>query len=215
MKLVLSAHQPDLFPYPGFFHKMLKSDYFDMAIYDTYSRGRYMDRVRMGHIKQLAWVNVPIKRKTETPINEIRLKKNWKDLLLVRIHRQYQRFKFYDLRKHIVERVVDKNCRTLAEVGEESILSIKDFLHIKTRIDCLGKHLPKGTFGLIEICRRYENKYCIEVSYLSGIGGKKYIDQSKFYAAGIDLSYVNFKTDYLCSMLTPIFQLLNPRRVIE
>lgn len=215
---VMSAHQPDIFPYSGFFHKMNKSDYFDLAVFDEYSKGRYMDRVMIGKLDQLVWLNVPIERKKHCPINQIPLKANWKTLLIERIEAQYKKnpkaFPFYNERKFIIDTVLDQECNTLAEVGTASILAVAMYLKINSTINVLGENLPKGTEGLIELSNRYATKYNTEITYLSGSGGKQYMDVELFEKHH-KLEFDEYETQYKCSILTPIFSLENPIEIIK
>lgn len=214
----MSAHQPDIFPYSGFFHKMNKSDYFDLAVFDEYSKGRYMDRVMIGKLNQLVWLNVPIERKKHSAINNIPLKESWKKLLIERIEAQYKSnpksFPFYNSRKYIVEDLLDQNFDNLAGIGTASILSIANYLGIKAKIDMLGENLPKGTEGLIELSNRYASKYDTEILYLSGSGGKAYMDIELFEKYH-KLEFDHYETEYKCSILTPIFSLENPVEIIK
>jgi len=215
MKKIMSAHQPDIFPYIGFFNKMNRSDFFDLAIYDEYSKGRYMDRVKMGALHQQVWVNVPIERKSRTMIKDILLKDSWKDLLRERIVRQYRGFEFFSRRFYLVERVLDNDFTRLSQVGEESILSISDFFGIDCEIMKLGDNLPKGTDGIIELTKRYKEKTKEDIIYLSGDGGKAYLDEKLIEENKVEIIYNEFETKYKCSSLTPIFELENPKEIIE
>ena len=209
---VLAAHQPDIFPYVGFFQKMMQSDYFDLAIYDDYAKDRYMSRVKIGRLHQLTWMNVPVVKKSKTMICDIALKDCWRSSLQHQISKQYKHFPFFKERYYVVERVLDSDHTTLAEIGVSSILSIKDFVGIdRPKIDYLGYNLPKGQrgIGIIELVRRYRNKYDVDPLYLSGAGGHKYMDLGVFLDNGVDVRFSDPQTKWLCSALTPIFLVEN------
>ena len=214
MYRILSAHQPDIFPYAGLFNKMKNSDYFDMAIFDEYSKGRYMDRVKMGRLGQEVWVNVPVHRKSSTQIKDILLKDNWKELFFDRIEKQYKNFKYYKERINVVRDVLDKDHKTLADIGADSIKSIANFFELECEIKMLGDNLPKGTDGIIELIKRYKDETGRDITYISGIGGKAYLDEQKISDIGANIEYSKFETKYKCSILTPIFELKTPQEII-
>jgi len=148
-------------------------------------------------------------------IKDILLKDSWKDLLRERIVRQYKGFMFFSKRFYVVERVLDNDFTTLSQIGEESILSIKDFLNIDCEIMKLGDNLPKGTGGIIELVSRYKDKTKEDITYLSGDGGKAYLDEKMIEENNLKIIYNDFETKYKCSSLTPIFELENPKEILQ
>ena len=43
----MAGHQPDLFPYTGFWYKMAHTDIFDLAVHDQFQERGYQRRVNM------------------------------------------------------------------------------------------------------------------------------------------------------------------------
>ncbi len=207
--MIFSAHQPDVFPWVGLFRKIHKSDYFDLAIYDDYVKDRYMSRVKVGYPHQLTWMNVPVFKKSSTSINNITLKSGWKDAVNAQIIKQYGRFPFYSQRKHLVEEILDSEYNSLACLGAASIKVIYNYLapNSKTVIDSLGSSLTHGYggIGIVELIRRYEKHYDVSLDYLSGEGGRNYMDLNNFSSNDIKIIWHTVKTEYKCSILTPMF----------
>jgi hypothetical protein len=208
-RMIFSAHQPDIFPWVGLFLKMDRSDYFDFAVYDDYVKDRFMSRVKIGYPHQLTWMNVPVFKKSNTCINQITLKSSWKDSLNNQILRQYKKFPFFNQRKHIVERVLDGNYLNLSDLGMASIKVIYEHLSPDSTIitNTLGYSLKQGYggIGVVELIKRYEKYYEVDLSYLSGEGGREYMDLNQFKNNNIDVVWHKVNTQYKCSILTPMF----------
>ena len=54
--MLYTAHQPDLLPYSGFWHKMAHADVFDLKCWDQYVNRGYQRRVMMRE----QWANLPL-----------------------------------------------------------------------------------------------------------------------------------------------------------
>ena len=85
--MILTAHQPDLLPYSGFWYKMAVADQFDLAVYDQFQTRGYQRRVRMRGM----WASLPVQAASSgTPINEIRLANGALTDLISIIHCRYR-----------------------------------------------------------------------------------------------------------------------------
>lgn len=54
--MILAAHQPDLLPWTGVWHKMDRADVFDVAIHDQFQSRGYQRRVQM----RGSWTSIPL-----------------------------------------------------------------------------------------------------------------------------------------------------------
>lgn len=212
--MVFSAHQPDVFPHAGFFYKVFNSDYFDLMQFAQFSKQKHQERVKIGHINSLSWLLVPIFKKSETKICDIALRDSFKNVVHKVIHKQYRDARYFKERIHILDSFFDEDYENLAELGKASIHCIVDFFSQDTGtplFNSLGNNVSSGGAGILEIIERYESSYDVKIDhYLSGKMGKDYLNESCFLDRGIAVNYSEFNSDYMCSILTPIFYEKNP-----
>lgn len=202
----LAAHQPDLFPWTGFWFKMDKAGVFDLAIYDQFQKPGYQQRVRMGE----HWASIPTARgPSGRPINEIRLSVSSKFKLVELIEGRYRHLPFFEERwDEIHGWIMDAPSEYLWEFNFSMILRLRDLLGITTPIAVATKPQGSGIEGLIDLCRQYGAE-----SYLSGTGGGAYMGPTPsdhFLKAGKILHWSGHDPRHGESILRSIFELENP-----
>ena len=69
--MVIAIHQPNYFPWPGYFFKILKSDIFVFLDDVQYSNNSFTCRTNILENKNKSWLSVPIKKKMGQNINQI------------------------------------------------------------------------------------------------------------------------------------------------
>ena len=69
--MIISIHQPNYFPWPGYFFKILKSDIFVFLDDVQYSNNSFTCRTNILENKNKSWLSVPIKKKMGQKINQI------------------------------------------------------------------------------------------------------------------------------------------------
>lgn len=191
--MILSAHQPQYLPWPGYFDKVDKSDVFVFLDNVQYKHREYQNRNRICAKQGCIWLTVPVITKGlgRQLIKEVKIdnragwqKKHWESL-----KRCYNRAPFFSKYSYFFEDVYTREWERLIELNIYIIEYLLKELGIKTPLNYESeiKTSSLGTERLIEICQKLKAD-----TYLSGAGGKDYLEEDKFFKAGLKLEYQKF-----------------------
>jgi hypothetical protein len=201
----LAAHQPDLLPYTGFWHRVVFCDVFDLAIHDQFNRRGYTHRVKM-HDR---WLTLPvIKVPLGTPISKVWLQKGARDVLLDRVREEYEGAPGWDRYGYrLVDQVADRLSVTempLWTFNLELLMIVRELLQVQTPFG-IGRPLVKtGWPALLELCGQYAAD-----SYVSGQGAKAYMPEDgpqQFADADVELLWSRHDPVHGDSVLTTLFE---------
>ncbi|MCJ7635391.1 WbqC family protein [Candidatus Bathyarchaeota archaeon] len=191
----IAIHQPNYIPYPGFFAKLALSDVF--VIYDTaqFTRGDFINRNRIRGFapNEYIWLTLPVGKRNfkGIAINQIEIAKDkvFKNHSKT-IRSMYSKAPFFD----------DEVCQCIAtphkNLADHNVFIIHFLVEklrlrhpeivLSSRLDISGKH---GTEGILEITKALGGD-----EYVSGAGGKAYLEEHLFKKESIKLSFLNYQT---------------------
>jgi len=192
--MTVSVHQPQYLPWLGYFHKIYYSDTFVFFDDVQYKKREYQNRNRIRTKNGRMWLTVPVV-KNEEPypnISDVYIdnsqdwrSRHWRALYLnygrAAFFKKYSDF-FEDLYKKEYKRLTDLNICIARHIN--SILGIDKPIYLSSQLDIK----TTGTQHIIDVCKRLKAD-----TYLSGIGGKDYLEEDKFKAHSIKLVYQDFK----------------------
>ncbi|HXW02233.1 MAG TPA: WbqC family protein [Candidatus Nitrosotenuis sp.] len=189
----VAIHQPHYFPYAGFFHKLSLADVFvimDDAQYDK----RFTNRNRIIIPNGWTWITVPIKKDCKFGPNykvEINNELAWRDMHWKMIRHSYSGARFFYLYKDYFESLYKKDWRMLFELDYETTKQVISWLGIKVDIIKESELKVKGqsTQRLVNVCKALGAD-----TYVSGAGGKTYLDEKLFEKENIRLQYQKFRS---------------------
>ncbi|MEK6955743.1 MAG: WbqC family protein, partial [Nanoarchaeota archaeon] len=200
-----AIHQPNFLPYYGFFDKIANSDKF--IIYDDaqFVKRDFHNKNFILLDNKKFRLSVPIKKSSlKHNINEILIdneynvkRMNWKDYHLLQFKNSYKDTKNFDYVYTLLNKVYSKNFKYLVNFNIEFIKLICNLLNINTTFELSSVLSVKNniethsTLKLIELCKSVGAD-----TYLSGSGGKSYLDESLFLKHNIILKYQDFKLPY-------------------
>ena len=101
MHRVVAIHQPNFFPWLGYFDKIRRSDVFVFLDDVQYQKtgGTWSNRVRILTNGEGRWLTAPIDRSFHGTrrVNEVRFLSgdNWRDMVLEKLHAYYSRAKYF------------------------------------------------------------------------------------------------------------------------
>jgi hypothetical protein len=187
----VAIHQPQYFPYGGFFHKVSLSDLYvvmDDAQYDK----RFTNRNRIITPKGPIWISVPINKKQKFAANaevEINNEMSWRDLHWTRLQLSYNNSKFFHLYKGYFEQLYKREWNLLFDLDLETLKQMISWLGLKTKI-ILESDLgvtSKSTDRLVDVCKAVGAD-----TYVAGSGSKAYMDESHFERNNLRIEYQNW-----------------------
>tara|TARA_Y100000996_G_scaffold414473_1_gene405466 strand:- start:1023 stop:1700 length:678 start_codon:yes stop_codon:yes gene_type:complete len=190
--LIVTIHQPNYLPYSGFFHKLSLADTF-VILDDTQFQFDYTNRNKIlkpdGNWTR---INIPIKKHQKFfPIKEVEIDndKNWRYENMNLLLTCYENSKYFHMYRNFFEEIFSLEWKYLFDINFEIIKKCIEWLDIKinlvkeSELNISGESSEK----LVNICKNLGAK-----TYVSGPGGKKYLDQNLFYDNDIQLVYQNF-----------------------
>lgn len=193
--MIIAIHQPNYLPYLGFFDKMMKADIF--VIYDDaqFNKEDFQHRNKIRIYHGWKWLTVPVEKKP-VPINEIKIRneiktKNikWSDAHIKCIEDGYKKADYYLNYKIEFENIYRKHYDKLIDLNMEIISYLKNAFNIDTKIVFSSKFgfTSTSTKRLVDIVEALEGD-----TYLSGAGGRNYLDVSMFKNKGIEVKFQEF-----------------------
>ena len=186
----IAIHQANYFPYPGFFHKLNQADIF--VIQDDVKFSKITNRNKIISSSGSTWINVPIEKGHQSlPIMDVKINNetSWRKITYKKICAGYNKAKFFHLYKDYFENLYKKEWEDIFELNFETIKHVLDWLDIKVKIIVESELDISGqsTERLVNVCKKLGAD-----TYISGIGGKRYLDEKLFEKNKIILKYQNY-----------------------
>lgn len=191
--MIVSVHQPQYIPWLGYFDKIDKSDAFVFLDNVQYKKREYQNRNRICNRDGWMWLTVPVltKGKYHQKIIEVKIDdtQKWRRKQLRCIKTYYSKAPYFKEHIDFFESVYMQKWERLIDLNKYIIKYLLEYLGIFTPIyhESEMRVESHSTDRIIEICRKLNAD-----TYLSGNGGKKYLDEAKFLKAGIKLTYQYF-----------------------
>jgi|SRR3990167_4214658 len=197
MTKTVAIHQPNFFPWLGYFAKIVRSDYFvffdDVQFPKT--GGSWSNRVKLLVNGEARWVTAAIDRNyhgTRT-IREMSFQTNnpWREKALKNIELNYRRHPYYRQTMELITPLLLNPETNIAEYNIQAITAVVYHLGLDTdkliRSSSLS-HKGRSNELLCSITQLLGGK-----TYMCGGGADGYQDESVFVAAGIDLIHQDFQ----------------------
>lgn len=198
MNISCAIHQPNFFPWLGYFDKIKEADVFvflDRADYPKSgkSMGSWVNRVKINISGSAKWISCPVIREHgPQPIDTVKINKNrdWKKEFLDIIEDNYLNSTNFDNTYKLLSNILSEDIELLADFNIHAIKSISNELSLNTKwmkeTDLPSNH-KLATDRLISICQEVGAS-----SYICGGGSAGYLEEGLFETAGISLTYQNF-----------------------
>jgi hypothetical protein len=191
--MILSVHQPQYLPWLGYFEKIAKSDAFVFLDNVQYKEREFQNRNKIRTTDGWMWLTVPVISKgmgrqkvSDEAIDDGR---RWRKQHLMSLKTSYANAEFFDRYFGFFEAVYAKTWEKLSDLNIHIIqhlleeLSITTTVYFESKLDVTATKTER----IVQLCKKLGAK-----SYLSGIGGKDYLDEAQFSDAGVALAYQEF-----------------------
>lgn len=194
---VCAIHQPNFFPWLGYFEKIRRADYFvflDCVDYPKSgnSMGSWVNRVRIAINGQRVWIRIPVVREPgPQPIATVRIDRSsaWRQDLLRTLDINYRKAPHFSDAMPLLEELLRYECDFVADFNMNAIRRISDVLGLtcsfirQTELDTASS----STELLVEIIRKVGAQ-----TYLCGDGAAEYQNDAMFGQYGLGLRRLNF-----------------------
>ena len=187
----ITIHQANYFPYPGFFHKINQADVFVIQD-DIKFVNKTTNRNKIISSSGYTWINISIKKGHKSlPIMDVTINNEipWGKINFKKICAGYNKAKFFHLYKDYFENLYTKEWNSIFDLNFETIKQVLSWLDIKVEIVIESELHVSGqpTERLVKVCKKLGAD-----TYISGIGGKRYLDEKSFEKNKIILKYQNY-----------------------
>lgn len=174
--MIVSIHQPNFVPWYPFFQKIQASDCFIILENCQFEKNNFQNRFNIGE----TWYTMSVKKGLEPIVNKV----------YVNPHSDWEKIKTkLKNYKSLLDNFDDCISESLSETNKKVIVKICEFLEIKTKIVSDFPTDLKSTERLIHLCKINNATH-----YLSGLGGKKYLDPNLFEKNNIELLFQEERT---------------------
>jgi len=190
--LKAAIHQPQFLPYPGFFHKLSLVDLL-VVMDDVQYDKRFTNRNRILAPQGPIWLTIPINKAHKFRRNmevEVNNELPWREEHWKKLSFSYKNAGWFESYGPYFESLYKREHRLLADLDLETTKKIIDWLGLGIKLvkeSELGVE-GEGTQRLINACRAVGAD-----TYVSGPGGRGYMDESLFSAGGIKLEYQEYR----------------------
>lgn len=193
---IITIHQPEHMPWLGYFNKMLKADTFIILDSVQFEKNNYQNRNRILTKNGSMWLTVPVEMKGHTgcTIQDIKiantLQPTWRKKYLTSIKNAYSKHPYFDEIYPEVERIVDENSSFICDLNIALILFFANKLHSTCSFVRSSDMQTNGMKSdlVLDICKQTNADI-----YISGSGGREYMDLKSFEHAGIKVSFNDYK----------------------
>lgn len=189
----VAIHQPNLFPWLGFFDKMAQADLFIFLDNTPFTKGGYQNRVQIKGPQGAQWLTVPVHTKGRlgqlTYAVEIDNKLTWHSTHLKTFQMLYGRAPGFERLYPYLERVYQSSYERLVPFNLAGIELARRELGIATPC-LLASELGVSGAGSQLLCDLVAQAG--GTIYLSGPSGRNYLDEALFHRRGIAVEYHSF-----------------------
>ncbi len=193
---VIAIHQPNFFPWLGYFNKFAYADVFVVLDNVQFPKtgGTWSNRVRLIVNGKPSWVTMPVVRAYEgvRVVRDMVISEtSWRSTLLQTLHYNYRRASQFEKVYPVLATLIDNPVDHLAEYNLFAIRALTEALGFDSCQLVLGSTLHvegKATELLVAIVKSVRG-----TAYLCGGGTAEYQEDEKFVAGGVDLIYQDFK----------------------
>ncbi len=191
--MISAAHQLQYLPYIGFFNKMMQSDVFILVDNVQFNKKEVQNRNRIRTKDNWIWLTVPVlvKGKLLQNINEVAInnKEDWQKKHLRSILINYSKAPYMNHYRDKITEIYTTKWEKLIDLNFHILKFLIDELKIKTKI-IVGSDIGvsgKKTDLLLDICQKTGAD-----TYLSGPGGRNYVDVKRLNERGIKHFFQDF-----------------------
>lgn len=190
---VIVGHQPQYFPYLGIFNKIIQSDIFLFVDETKFVSKVWHNRTIIKDKKdKIFYLTIPVTFNNGQIIKDIKLANNkWKIKHLKSIKNIYGSSPFYSELFPLIEKVILQNSNYLVDYSLLSMNLILDKISYNKKnifVQSTEKITGNKNELIVNITKNFNSN-----SYLSGEGGKNYVDEKYLAQNGISHRFNNFE----------------------
>ena len=189
--MICAIHQPNFFPWLGYFRKIAQADIFVFLDDVKFSRGSWINRVRILIGGKAHWATVPVKgahHSQSIEKVEIDRSKHWQRKMVQTLELNYRKSAYYEtlmpwVRSMILRQEPNLSVYNTKNIGEIAAkLKLSPRFYRQTELKTSENSDAQGSDRLAILCHQVGADF-----YLAGDGADSYEDSSSYAERGIKL----------------------------
>jgi hypothetical protein len=190
---IVAIHQPNFFPWLGYFDKIARSDVFVFLDGVTFPKNSWVNRVRLNIQREARWTTCPVRRASmKGPIADVIIDddQRWREKLLKTLDASYRRAARFDQAMEVLEPLIQNAESRLANFNIAAISTISAVIGLNTKFVRQTELSHSGAANdlLVSLVRAVGG-----TAYLIGGGADGYHDDATFAAAGLQVQRQGFE----------------------
>lgn len=196
MHKIVAIHQPNFFPWLGYFHKILNAQWFIVLDDIQLPRGRsWTSRVKFLISGEAKWLTAPVRHVGEENIQSIKDAQweglAWKEKACKTVYNNYKKTANFAKVYSFFEKILFFDSQSLLEFNLNAITAIVEFMGASTEHIIQSSRFnihSTSTQRLIDLTRAVHGNV-----YMCGGGAQGYQNDALFEQQGLSLLYQNFR----------------------
>ncbi len=183
----IAIHQPQYLPWLPYYQKIEEVDLFVYLDTVSFQKNGLQNRNEILTQHGRRWITVPVSQKENQKIREVVLvQNNWQSKHRESIRHAYHKSQFFNNYFEDLSSIYKHEWKYLIDLNKSFNDLLLDFLNIKTPTIMASELNISGTSSdlILNICKELG-----ATTYLSGIGGKKYLIEEDFLESQIEVVY--------------------------
>ncbi len=210
----ISIHQPQYIPWLPYFLKIANSDCFIFLDSVDFQKNGVQNRNEIKTAQGRHWLTIPVSQNLGQKIKDTQINNNlnWKKKHWQSLKNCYGKSEFFSNYEPFLESFYEKDWKNLCDLNIELTRIMMDWLDIdvptykSSEMQCIGS----GSDLILDLCK---NKGATK--YISGTGGKNYLNIQAFESAGIEIQFMESKLPISYPQLFPKIDFLNDLSAID
>lgn len=184
----VAIHQPQYLPWLPYLMKIEESDVFIFLDTVDFQKNGLQNRNQIKTAQGAHWLTVPIKQQLGQKILDVKIdnSSNWRRKHWQTIQLCYKKAPFFKTYEKDIEVLYAREWGGLNELNIELTMMMLRWMNIRTPTMRSSQMKATGTASDLVL------NLCLEVGathYISGVGGKNYLEPKAFEKAGIEIDY--------------------------
>lgn len=186
--MIVSIHQPQYLPWLPYLLKIAESDVFIILDSVDFQKNGLQNRNQIKTAQGASWLTVPVKHQLGQKIKDIEINNSvdWRKKHWNTIAQNYGKSSAFKAHHADLESLYSQEWTLLVDINIKILEMLLGWMKIPTKLVRSSQMNVKGRASELVL------NLCLEIgasSYISGTGGKNYLDEDAFKSAGIAINY--------------------------
>lgn len=184
----VAIHQPQYLPWLPYFKKIEDCDFFILLDTVDFQKNGLQNRNQIKTAQGPHWLTVPVRQQLRQKILDVKIddKTDWRRKHWQTIQQCYRKAIAFKVYEGDLETLYSRDWSHLNELNIEIIAMMMRWMNIRTPVVRSSQMTATGTASDLVL------NLCLEVGatrYLSGMGGKNYLEPDAFRNAGVEIVF--------------------------